>query len=724
MNVLLIGGSGSLMDGLILKLRKEGHRVFLLTGDKYKRNNYAKVFERYDFSYDSENLREILESVNPDVTIFMGAFDSNFRWKEEEREAVRYTSSLMNILVAYASIGHGRFILLSSDEVYNGNYEEAITEEVPTRAGNVRGTTIIQAEDICENFRKNRNLDMLILRLDHLFSIPKKLKDIQNICAQMCLESLRDGSITAGLNHEFSMIYEKDAIEFIYQAVWKKQHRENVYHLSSGQKVTEVELAGMIQKILGTGSNVVAVSDTNGRCILSGQKFETEYGVHSFFDLEEAVQKIVTYMQKHKEVFVNGLEEKLPWWKRLFYRWKWLITAIIPFVENLICFVPFFMMNNRTVGSEYFANLDPYLLYVLLFAIVYGQQQATFSAICAVAGYLFRQMYNRTGFEVVLDYNTYVWIAQLFILGLVVGYMRDQIRTMRKESEELEEHLTRQIADIRDINESNVRVKNVMEHQLITHKDSIGKIYSITSQLDRQVPDEVMFDAVQMMKELMNTDDIAIYNVVNHDYARMFSASSEKARSLGNSIRYREMTELFQELEEGRVYINKSMNAQYPLMANAISEGGEIRMIIMVWGLGWERMTLGQANFLTVVSYLIQNAVLRARRYMEALKEKRYMKDSDIMEIDAFQTLVHSYMNAQERNLTQCVLLRVDVPKKAYGQVSQNMRRKLRDSDYFGIMGDEELYVLLSNTTVGDAVFVERRFQENGYDTSVVETAI
>ena len=76
------------------------------------------------------------------------------------------------------------------------------------------------------------------------------------------------------------------------------------------------------------------------------------------------------------------------------------------------------MLNNRTVGSQYFANLDPFLLYVLLFAIVYGQQQATFSAICAVAGYMFRQMYTRTGFEVLLDYNTYVWIAQLFILGL------------------------------------------------------------------------------------------------------------------------------------------------------------------------------------------------------------------------------------------------------------------------------------------------------------------
>ncbi len=99
-------------------------------------------------------------------------------------------------------------------------------------------------------------------------------------------------------------------------------------------------------------------------------------------------------------------------------KWKWLIRTLFPFFENLVCFVPFFMMNNRTVGSEYFANLDPFLLYVLLFAIVYGQQQATFSAILAVAGYMFRQMYTRSSFEVLIDYNTYVWIAQLFIWGL------------------------------------------------------------------------------------------------------------------------------------------------------------------------------------------------------------------------------------------------------------------------------------------------------------------
>lgn len=155
--------------------------------------------------------------------------------------------------------------------------------------------------------------------------------------------------------------------------------------------------------------------------------------------------------------------------------------------------------------------------------------------------------------------------------------MRDQIRIMRLERQELEEHLHRQILDIRDINESNVRVKEVMEQQLIDHKDSIGKIYSITAGLEQRMPDEVIFYAVEMLGKLMKTKDVALYNVVSKDYARIFSASSQKARSLGNSIRYREMTDIYDALKEQKVYINKKMDEQYPLMAEGIYEGEEYR---------------------------------------------------------------------------------------------------------------------------------------------------
>ena len=721
MNILLLGGAGSLINQMILKLRKEGHRVFVLTGDRYKKQNYEKVFETYNFPYNSEDLSEIIESVNPDVTLFMGAFDTNYRWDKEEREMVRYTSDLMNILVAHTKIKKDKFILLSSDEVYQGNYEDEIGEDVRPSGTKIRAKTLIQAEEICDNFRNNWGMDILILRLDHLCHIPKDSDEIDNICARMCLESMRDGSIKVDIHHEFSILWEKDAVEFIYQTMKVKKHKQNIYHLTSGEVISEVVLAGMIRKFMDNSASVITTSDNGGHCVLSGKNFEEEYGIHAFAKTEDNVKKMTSYMKKYEDVFVYERKRKLPWWKQVLNRWMWLIRAMIPFIENIICFIPFFMLNNRTVGSEYLANLDPYLLYVLLFAIIYGQQQATFSAICAVAGYLFRQMYNRTGFEIILDYNTYVWIAQLFILGLVVGYMRDQIRMIRNESKELEEHLSRQIVDIKDINGSNVRVKEVLEQQLIDHKDSIGKIYSITSKLDQQVPDEVLFDAVEMLKELMHTEDVAIYNVVNADYARMFSASSEKARSMGNSIRYKEMEDVYEELKNQKVYINKKMNENYPLMAQAIYEGGEIQMILMLWGLGWEKMTLGQANFLTVVSYLIQNAVLRARRYMTALEETRYMRESGILEQNAFQSLVESYSNAKKRNLVEYTLLKVMDAGDNLDEIGSKLTKCLRTNDYMGMLSDGRIYVLLGNTKQENAFVVQDRFAQNGYQAVIVE---
>lgn len=667
MNVLLIGGSGSLINSLIVKFKKEGHRIFLLTGDRYKKQKYEPVFERYNFAYSSENLQEIMESVRPDITIYTGAFDPNYRWMSEERETVRFTSDLMNVLVAYSTIRMGKFIFLSSHEVYEGYHENALTEDIPPETTGYRGTTLIQAEEICNNYRKNWKLDLLILRLDHLFCIPESAPEIHSVCARMCLESMRNGCISADSNHEFAMLYEQDAVEFIFQIVKSREHKFYLYHLSSDCVISEVELAGRIQKCLNNGSSIVTVSKYDKRCILSGKRFHEEFGMHTIFELDEIICQTIDYMRKHEERFEKYQESRDSWWKILWKKWKWVFQVIVPFVENLLCFIPFFMLNNRMTDSAYFTNLDPYLLYVLVFAIIYGQQQATFSAVCAVAGYLFRQMYQRTGFEVVLDYNTYVWIAQLFILGLIVGYMRDQIRMIRRESLEMEEHLTGQIADLQEINATNVRIKAAMEQQLIGHQDSIGKIYQITSRLEQQMPD------------------------------------------------------IYQELAERRVYINKAMAEEYPLMATAIYEEEEIRLIIMVWGLSWEHMTLGEANFLTVVSYLIQNAVLRAQRYIKALEEARYREGSEILEPEAFESLVRAYEHAQGRNLTQYTLLCVSEQPERYKKICSDMRGLLRSTDYMGMRADEKLYVLLTNTGRTDAVFVEQRFEKKGYPVVAVE---
>lgn len=724
MNVLLIGGSGSLINNLILKLNKEGHRVYLLTGSRYSKEPYQKVFERYNFTYDSACLNEIFESVNPDLTIYMGAYDTNFRWKGEEAASVKYSASLMNILMGYTMRGHGRFIYLSSGGIYGKHYPEDISEEETASPVGFHGMVLTQAEEMCESYRKTRGLDIITLRLDNLYTIPQKRRDVRDICSGMCLQALEKKTITVQEDATISLLYETDAIEFIYRVVSCGEHKYSLYNISSSAAITQRQLAEIVQEAMGEEITIVAEDDYAGeqRIVLSNLRFDFEFGNPFFCEVRNIVNKIASQMKRNTHAFLTDDEAKEPLWKRFLKSSGWFLRIVIPFAENMVAFIPFFMLNNRAVGSAYFANLDFYLLYVLLFAVVYGQQQATFSAVLAVLGYCFRQTYTRSGFELMLDANTYVWIAQLFILGLVVGYMRDQIKKLQEESQEEKDFLTLQLGDIQDINSSNVRVKDALETQLVNQNDSVGKIYSITSALDQYSPEEVLFYAAEMLGQLVNSKDVAIYTVSNSSYARLFSSTSKKARMLGNSIQFTQMGEMYEKLADRKVFINRKMDDRYPLMANAIyNDRLEIEMIIMLWGIPWESMTLGNANQLVVISYLIQNAVIRANRYLAVLENQRYVENTQTLETSAFTSLLSAYLTAKGRGLTECTVLRVETDSRAYVEAGKKLTEKLRQTDYIGTLSDGGLYVLLANTSNEDAQYVIARFAEAGYISYIVE---
>lgn len=727
MDVLLIGGSSDFMNAILNKLNKEGHRSFVLTGNRQVHESYKNVYEKYNFPYDADCLKEIFDSVNPNAIIFTGAYDSNFNWNDPRKDSVRFVAGLQNIMSTFATMKKGRMIFLSSGEVYSQNYPSNIPEDSPTSALTFRSMALVQGEDICRNYRKTMGLDTVVLRLDHLYGIPfkerlrgQRLKD--NLCADMCVSALRTGQIQANSNKIFSMLHQDDAVEFLYKVVSAGTVKQELYHISSEQVLSEMDLAKMVQQEMG--GNVSIVNNTVGsefRVVLSSQAFAEEFGMKIFNKPEQTTAAMAKHIKRHSNDYLlegdagKGAVGKIK--QNLLH----ILRASIPFIENIICFIPFFMLNNRTVESEYFANLDFYLLYVLLFAIIHGQQQATFSAVLAVGGYCFRQMYGRSGLEVLLDYNTYVWIAQLFILGLVVGYMKDQLKSIRDENEREMHYLSGQLDDIQDINTSNVRLKNGLEVQIVNQNDSFGKIYEITSSLDQYEPSEVLFYAAEILSKLIGSKDVAIYSVANRSYARLFSATSRKARELGNSVNYTTFGEMYEALKEKRVFINRNMDEKYPLMADAIYSEDDMQLILMVWGIPWERMTLSQANMLVVIGYLIQNAVVRANRYMAALEKQRYIEGTKILETSAFTELVDAYLRARNKSLTECAILRIEVSPEQQETAAAALTRLMRQSDYIGKLEDGNLYALLSNTENKDADFVIRRFAEVGYKSWIKE---
>ena len=215
MNVLLIGGSSSLLNQMIKKFNKEGHRVSILTGSRFRMEKYERVFERYDFSYDAINLPEVFTSVSPDVTVFLGAFDTNFRWSNDQGEAVRYISGLMNLLTAFSGLRQGRFLYLSSEQVFNGMAKAPYRAEDNGNAVDFRGMAVAQGEDLCESFRISRELDIVTVRLGGYYYLPRTLGQIDTVPAKMCFDALTQRRIHVLPDHTLTLLHESDAVQFL-----------------------------------------------------------------------------------------------------------------------------------------------------------------------------------------------------------------------------------------------------------------------------------------------------------------------------------------------------------------------------------------------------------------------------------------------------------------------------------------------------------------------------
>lgn len=725
MKILLIGGTSSLTNKLIVKLRKERHKVFLITGQRNKNVYFEKVFERFDFPYDGESMHQIFHSVRPDLTIFMGAQDSNFDWEKVQQESVRYNASLTNILMSYAMIGTGRFLYLSSAQMYQGNYSNVITEDTTVEDAGFYQTVMKKAEELCQFYRTNRGLDVVTLRLDRLWTVPQSAAEVKDVCAQMCMQAMQYGRIEFRENCSFSWLYETDAVEYIYRLVKAKEHQYSLYQITSGNPITERQVAEKIASCMegeGTQIELIAQKHPEETTVLSNRLYAEEIGLNFFCETDKVIAQTVASMQKNRDAFLNKnqTEEATTFGQVFWQKMSWLVKVIVPYLENLICFVPFFLLNGLAAESQYFSRLDFFLLYVLLFALVHGQRQATVSALLATCGYIIQRMYIQSSFAVMVDYNTYVWIVQLFAVGLLVGYQHDQYHMVRSEMAEEKDFLSDKIADIVEINQANVRVKESLENQIVNQSDSIGKIYNITSSLDRYLPEEVLFQAVDVLKQTIGSKDVAIYTAGAGQYARLYTATSEQSRTLGNSIKLSDLGDMYRTLQEGKVYINREMREGYPMMAAAIKDGEEIRSILMVWGIPWEAMTLNTANLLTVTAMLIQNAVLRAQKYLDALEQTRFSSCLGTLETDAFANLLQVYENARIRNLTEYTLLKLEAEILPDG-IGLDLARQLRQSDYVGVTKSGNLYILLANTSKTNAQVVVDRLLSAGYTTKILE---
>ncbi len=712
-SILIVGSYGTFTEELISKFYKENWSIYTLTSNK-KLIKPAHVFEQYVFGYDSSSVREVISSSRPDAVLFTGAYDPLYRWEDEnvKEESLNYITGLSNLLMCTAMLGVRHFIYTSSDRVFEDEYVVDIREDMPASPGSFKAMTISQGEKLAMHFGDTTQMEVTVARIARMYGIPANREACTDIYSEMCVKALVSGRLKVNAKKVLSALYVRDGVEALYLLIKAPERKHRLYHISSMEEVTEDAVARLIQENYSHPIDIV--DQTIGlrhRIILANERFCIEFSFQVRNSYKEMIPMMIAHMKKHKNLFLYHDEQYEG--KSLRYRALRLFKKTVPFLECIVFFVPFFMLNNRAVGSTYFGGINFYLLYVLIFAMVHGRQQAIFSSLLSVIGYCFRQMYTETGFSLLIDIKTYIWIAQIFAVGLTVGHLKDKFREMEGDKNERISFLTDRLNDITVINSSNTRIKNYFADKLISSTESVGRIYEITSRLDKAKAGEVLFAALDSLSEIMETPDVSIYLVSNRKYCRLASASSEKARSLGKSIQMKNYRMIFDALEGKQVYINRSLDHTLPMMASALfDDRGEMRIVILLWDIPYDQMTLYQANLLTVAGALVYSMVVRDADYLDALAYRRYLPGTRILQEAAFNAMVDIYRSAGEKGYAESCIFYVKGDAMPREELNDKIQASIRDTDYVGAMADGNLAILLTNTNMSEAIYVRKRLEE------------
>ncbi len=713
MNVLVCSKYNNFCAQLSRRLKKERHETYLLTGSQYGNNHISpNIFQEYHFTYQNENITRIMKNAAPDVVIIGGAMDSHFTWRDAQSQSVEYISGMTNLLMAAKTAGVKRVIYCSSIKVFEGNSEEMIMPDTQPISLSFQAKAYRQVELLCAQYQEPGKFDVEILRFPEVYGELGEGLRTGDICMAMTMEMIKNQVIHYEPNRRRSLLYLDDAVDVLMKVLDQNSTRK-LYQVC-GAACDEQEIALTLVRIspdkavrleeleqVNSHPYPASVSGTQEELLHFKPKYSLEEGLKLLFQASKKVEK---HAQKEKK---TSAAKKMA----------------VSLLETAGLFVVALLVTIFLSGTWVAETIDFFLIFVVIIAVTYGIPYALFGTLLSTVAKIVFALQSVEQFNSLNDYRFFLSILQLIIVGVIVGFMKDKYKRLNADLHDENTYLQKELADITRINDSNLYVKNVYEKRLVNYKNSLAKIYDITSQLDFMEPRKVIFQAANVAAQTMETKHVAIYIASRKSqFFRLAASSSEKASQMGKSLRFDEKLYFYEALVNHEIYLNRSMDQRQPTFIGATYSDDRVDTIIMVWEEALDQVNLYQSNVMALVCRLIEKSMSRAVLYEESIAEDSYLPGSRVMKFEAFTEIVRTYREGEAAGLLEYTLLRLEIPSSVPVQaVIPDIERSVRDTDYIGMQGNR-FYILLSNSNHEEAQFVLQRLKDRNLSAEMVKS--
>ena len=634
-----------------------------------KRLPYEKIFETYDF----------------DVVIFF-AKELTYRSKVEPD-----TEKLREILGLTATYQKGAKLIYFSS--LDGAFSNKKDKSVIT----------LSKENLCEFYTKHYGVDTKIVRIPHLYSGMMENDFLYDIFTQMDMGSVILKEIEGARAFFISM---QDVALLISRFLENWQTGVGTLNVSDEFDITFGDITKKLYhyqsglKIRYTGE------DEGDQLDIKNTALRNEYGwiskISILDDLDEEYENYLTLKNIKATDF----------WSK-FKKWMGKHTPIIKAFEIALLFLITELLNLATESTVTFSIVDFRMAFIMIVAIVHGLNSGLIAAALSSLAWFFFKISSGTNWLTIF-YEPTNWFAFVyyFLIGALSGYVRlnkdDKIRFSEEQIELLEEKLE----FTRELYQDTFNEKRELKKQIIGSKDSFGKIFDVTRNLDTVEPHKLYLKIMETFEDTLENKSISVYSVNEKSaFGRLEVSSRDIISEVSRSISLDTYQPVLDKLNKDEIWKNTEFLPHFPMYAAGVWRRDKLELIIFIWHTKPEQNSLYYVNLFKILCDLVEISLLRAYDYNQQLYESQYLDGTRILCRAEFDKVYDNFKDMAERKVFSYEFMEIDLNGHSFQEADSMFSGKIRANDIVGDLGDGKLGILLSQATKDDLKFILPRFE-------------
>lgn len=718
MKVLITGGYGFIGSHVVEQFYKEGYEVHIIDNlSTGKKENISCPHKAYILSIEDSKCKDIFTTHKFDIVVHLAAQVSVAKSVASPMEDAQLNIlGLINILQLSKQHNVKKFIFASTAAVYGNNTNLPLNEyEIPAPISPY-GISKWCGEKYCLATGTSNEMETLCFRFSNVYG-PRQTTEGEGGVVSIFTNRLLENApliIHGDGNQTRDFIYVGDVAYAIYRA--SQSLISGVYNLSTNTEGSILEIVETLENIHGPIEKqfITARDGDIYRSSLSNSNVKKDLDWSPFYTLEEGLEKTYTWAKNNLHIQDSKMEKQKQ--LKVLKPLPKTVQTVKPYIENFLIFT-ILSTILLTVQIPVISTFIFGVFYIMIIGSIYGNRQGFVGVVLSFCLLVTESLLNGREIISLLYDTTFLFqISTFLFVGLVVGYSVQRKNTIIAEQKEEIAESQKRYAFLEELHTEIRDIKDELQLRVKINEDSFGKIYSIIKELDDLEPEKIFTNTVTVVERIMRCQEVSIY-VFNkhHSFLRLVATSEVMDSSYNkNSLKVDETPFVQQIMNTGKPFVNRQLQPEAPLLAAPIYYNNEIRAIITINQLSFEQLSNYHENLFVVVKELIQSSLWRAMEFIKFTEDLRYIDNTEVLQFDKFNEILQTKEQAKQDYKMPYVLLSFPTLFEQLQTSSHEISKLLRETDYLGFK-DDQLYILLSNTTEADLPFILKRIREAGY---------